>query len=82
MDQHTYTIRLLLLFGVFLVWPSLAMAAACYDLNKGQPAGLTGALDYVVFAGPPNYQDVRKGDTPEPAFVLRLAHPICIQGDE
>jgi len=46
MDQRTYIIRLLLLFGVFLIWPNLAMAAPCYDLNKGQPAGLTGPLDY------------------------------------
>lgn len=80
MDERNFTTGMLLLFGVFLVWPNLATAAPCYDLNKGQPAGLTGALDYVVFAGPPNYENVQKGDTPEPAFVLRLAHPICIQG--
>jgi hypothetical protein len=62
---------------------SLAEAASrCYDLAKGEPRSLTGILEYVVFAGPPNYEDVQKGDTPEPSYVLRLAQPICLTGDE
>jgi hypothetical protein len=81
MEQRAYNIRLLLVLGFLLTPPPLAAAAPCYDLSKGQPAGLTGVLDYVVFASPPNYKNVQKGDTPEPSFVLRLAHPICIQGD-
>ena len=39
-------------------------------------------LDRVVFAGPPNFEDVRKGDAPEPTYVLRLDHRICITGDD
>ncbi|MGP0058669.1 MAG: DUF4431 domain-containing protein [Beijerinckiaceae bacterium] len=39
-------------------------------------------LTYKVFPGPPNYQDVRKGDKPEPAYILRLERPICVSGDE
>lgn len=59
-----------------------AHAEACYDLSKGQPESLTGKLDYVIFAGPPGFEDVQKGDTPEPSFVLRLHHQICITGDD
>ncbi|HSC19834.1 MAG TPA: hypothetical protein VLC74_13075 [Rhizomicrobium sp.] len=80
MEQHAYDIRLLLVFGFLLPWPALATAGPCYDLSKGQPTGLTGTLDYAVFAGPPHYANVQKGDAPNPSFVLRLAHPVCIQG--
>lgn len=59
-----------------------AKAAACYNLAHGEPKELTGKLEYVIFAGPPNFEDVQKGDTPEPNFVLELARPICISGDE
>lgn len=55
--------------------------AGCYDISRGEPSTLTGTLDYVVFPGPPNYEDVQTGDTPEPNFVLWLAKPICVQGD-
>ena len=34
-----------------------------------------------MFPGPPNYEDVQQGDTPEPTYVLKLDQPICIQGD-
>jgi len=82
MEQRAHNIRLLLVFGFLLSWPTLAAAAPCYDFSKGQPAGLTGILDYVVFAGPPHYANVQKGDAPNPSFVLRLAHPVCIQGNK
>ena len=59
-----------------------AAAAPCYNLAAGQPHMLSGRLDYVIYPGPPNFEDVQKGDTPEPNFVLRLAQPICLQGDE
>ena len=58
-----------------------ALANKCYDVGHGQPTSLTGVLDYVIFAGPPNYEDVQKGDTPEPNYVLRLSEPICLTGD-
>ncbi len=67
-------------FGMLLL-PASAFAAPCYNLAKGEPHALTGILDYVVFAGPPNFEDVQKGDTPEPTYVLRLASPICLTGD-
>jgi hypothetical protein len=59
-----------------------AAAAECYDVSKDEPQVLTGTLECVVFPGPPNYKDVQGGDAPEPDFVLRLASPICIKGDD
>lgn len=65
-----------------LVFGGLAHAGQCYDLSRGEPKSLTGELQYVLFPGPPNFEDVQRGDTPEPTYVLRLDHPICIRGDE
>lgn len=59
-----------------------AAFAQCYDVSKNQPRYLEGRLSYRVFPGAPNFQDVRKGDAPEPGYVLRLDKPICIDGDE
>ena len=56
--------------------------ARCFDVSRGEPHALTGVLAYVMFAGPPNYSDIRQGDTPEPQYVLRLLSPICITGDD
>jgi hypothetical protein len=61
---------------------SPADAGGCYNLAKGEPRSLTGTLEYIVFAGPPEFDDVQKGDTPEPSYVLRLAQPICLTGDD
>lgn len=53
----------------------------CYNVAKAEPETLTGTLEYVMFAGPPNFEDVQKGDTPEPAYVLRLDESICISDE-
>lgn len=61
---------------------TFATAAPCYNLAMSEPAELSGSLEYVMFAGPPNYEDVQKGDMPEPSFILRLNKKICISDDE
>lgn len=56
---------------------------SCYDVTNSEPQSLTGTLEYVMFAGPPNFEDVQEGDWPSPAYILRLDHDICIyDGDE
>lgn len=60
----------------------MAYTDECYDVSKGQPISLSGEVRYVVFPGPPNFEDVQKGDEPEPTYLLVLDHPICIRGDE
>ena len=39
-------------------------------------------LSHVVFAGPPDFEDVQSGDTPEPGYVLTLPVTICLTGDD
>jgi hypothetical protein len=56
--------------------------AACIDLKQKETLSFEGTLNYRIYPGPPNYADVRKGDTPEPTYILKLGEPICATGDE
>ena len=61
---------------------ALSAEAACIDLTETKSFSFEGSLSYHIFAGPPNYEDVRKGDSPEPTFILNLNTPICATGDD
>jgi Domain of unknown function (DUF4431) len=61
---------------------ALSANAGCIDLKETKSFSFEGTLSFSIFAGPPNYEDVRKGDTPEPAYILTLAVPICASGDD
>jgi len=61
---------------------ALSANAACVDLKQTSSLSFEGVLSYRIFAGPPNYEDVRKGDTPEPAYILSLDAPACATGDD
>jgi len=39
---------------------------------------LYGRITRKVFAGPPNYENVAKGDEAEQVWVLRLNRPVCV----
>jgi hypothetical protein len=56
--------------------------AACLDVRQTQPLVFKGSLSRPVFPGPPNYEDVKKGDKPERAYIIKLDAPICATGDE
>jgi hypothetical protein len=67
--------------------PLLILAAAqpltargCIDI-AGEEGGvvLEGRLEKHVYPGPPNYADVRRGDSPEDAYILVLDRSICIE---
>ncbi|UYC20796.1 MULTISPECIES: DUF4431 domain-containing protein [unclassified Xanthomonas] len=47
----------------------------------GQPSvvRLTGVLERVTFAGPPNYESIQDGDEAETYFVLRLPAQVCVR---
>ena len=74
-------LRHLMVLMTGLVWTSPA-GAACLDLQQGGTVTFGGTLTYHVFAGPPNFEDVRRGDTPEPSYILQLDDPICATGDD
>ena len=59
-----------------------AAKAACIDLKETNTFSFQGTLSYHIFAGPPNYEDVRKGDAPEATYILKLDEPICATGDD
>jgi hypothetical protein len=65
-----------------LSFTSVSAYGACINVKEAGSLSFQGALAYRIFAGPPNYEDVRKGDTPEPAYILTLNAPICATGDE
>src|SRR5260370_17828069 len=56
--------------------------ASCIDLKQTDTLSFEGTLNYRIFPGPLNYEDVRKGDTPEPTYILKLEEPVCATGDE
>ena len=41
-----------------------------------------GILRRKTFPGPPNYEDIAKGDEPETGFYLELARPLCVKGEQ
>jgi hypothetical protein len=57
-------------------------ASACVDVAQGGNLSFSGTLTYRIFAGLPNYEDVRHGDAPEPRYILKLDTRICVKGDE
>ncbi len=57
-------------------------SAACLDVRQSEPLSFKGTLNYRVFPGPPNYEDIKKGDKPESAYIIKLDEPICATGDE
>jgi hypothetical protein len=70
--------------GVFLaiVSPQAALADSkcALDVRNPETLKLAGKLAYKIFPGPPNYENVRKGDRPEPAYILELPAPVCASG--
>ena len=60
----------------------VASSNQCLDASKGEPQQLTGVLRRAVFPGPPNYESVEQGDSPQTAFILNLPQTICVSGDE
>jgi Domain of unknown function (DUF4431) len=71
-----------LLAAILLVAATASATAECVDLQQPGRLAFEGTLSYRVFAGPPNYEDVRKGDAPEPGYILKLDEPMCAAGDE
>jgi hypothetical protein len=71
-----------ILASSFSGWSEPVSSASCIDLKQPSTVRFEGLLIYKVFAGPPNFIDVRRGDKPEPAYILRLSKPICVSRDD
>ncbi len=71
-----------LVMGSVMIGTISLAAAACIDVRQPDPLSFTGTLSYQVFPGPPNYENIKKGDKPEHAYILKLDQQICATGDE
>lgn len=58
-----------------------APSGSCVNVGPGQQPTFIGRLAHRIFAGPPNYTDVRRGDQPAPAYILHLERPICVTAE-
>jgi hypothetical protein len=69
---------------ILLVGVNLATNAKTPDncLTYGpETVRLDGKIRRKTFAGPPNYESARKGDTAEKYWILKLNKPICVNSD-
>lgn len=62
----------------FPLLPTGLANARCLDISPETTLTVTGDLARPIFPGPPNYTDVREGDAPEPAYILTLDEPFCV----
>src|SRR5437762_13578091 len=53
------------------------------DCLSYEPAtvALKGTISRKTFAGPPNYESIKKGDERETYWVLHLTKPVCVNAD-
>jgi hypothetical protein len=71
---------MLLLAALFAAAAPGAPSGACLPITQEQdgPVTLSGRLERHVYPGPPNYESIRGGDRAEPAYILVLDRPICL----
>jgi hypothetical protein len=67
------------LFALILFLFLPAAYASAQDCLSYETDGLklTGTISKKTFPGPPNYESIKKGDTPETYWVLHLDKPAC-----
>jgi uncharacterized protein DUF4431 len=66
----------------WISWAACAANAACIDVKQIDRLSFQGTLSHQIFPGAPNFEDMRKGDAREPAYILTLDAPICAIGDD
>ena len=69
-------IRLFALILFLFLPAAYASAQGCLSYET-DGVKLTGTISKKTFPGPPNYESIKKGDTPETYRVLQLDKPIC-----
>jgi Domain of unknown function (DUF4431) len=77
------TSRNLVVFSfLFFIFCVSANAQKCFDYEpNGRVVSLAGTLRSQIFAGPPNYESIRRGDRKETALILSFTKPACTNGD-
>jgi hypothetical protein len=59
-------------------WPALAVGQ-CLEYEPAV-VNLSGTVARETHPGPPNYESIRRGDSPETIWILRLMKLICVTG--
>jgi hypothetical protein len=75
-------LTILLALGIAFCCKSVG-AVPQRDCLSYEPASvtLTGRVSLKVFPGRPNYESIKEGDEPEPAWILHLTKSICVKAD-
>jgi hypothetical protein len=67
----------ILLFVFLLAAQASGLAQKCLSYEPAE-VRLRGRVSRQTFPGPPNYENIKKGDKPETYWVLHLDTPICV----
>ena len=73
-------IRVVIVGVIIVACCSYASAQKC--LEYGPTVSLEGKLRSQVFAGPPNYESIKRGDRKETAVIVTLARRTCTTGND
>lgn len=76
-DMRTTLLAVITMLLSGLAAPVSAQRCLAYERNV---VTLTGKLHSQVFAGPPNYESIRKGDRKETALLVTLTERLCTVG--
>lgn len=63
------------IFVLILLSPATALAEC---LKDGEKVAFTGKISRETFPGPPNYESIDDGDTPETYWILTINTPRCV----
>lgn len=81
--MRPHLLAIVILATAMPVFGASAQSQTCMDLRKPDAkATVFGELTVQIFAGPPNYGNIVKGDAEEKALVLELPHRICATDGE
>jgi hypothetical protein len=74
------------LFRRSMILLCASVALSLYAAEKNQylsfwptKVRLTGFIEQRTFPGPPEFSDIKKGDTPEHVWIMRLDHPVSVK---
>src|SRR5215813_15064234 len=79
--KHLYTIAAVVIFASCLepAWSQAGTGCLSYEPTVVK---LRGTIISRTFPGPPNYESIREGDTPEAYWLLVLPRPACVKQGE
>ena len=68
-----------LIVSILPIAPSASGAQTCLSFEPTVES-IVGTLVRRTFPGPPNYEDVKRGDQAETGWYITLAQPVCFAG--